>query len=327
MNDAIPTAPAEAAAPAPETPAPESASGPSRGPDGKFAPRPGEASATAPAEAEKPGEEKPAEAAKPPEKLSPRLAAIAKEEARVREARKAHEAKEKALAEREARLKAWEEEEGLRERDPLGYLAKRGISYEKLTEAVLTGQRPAAPEEKQEEAPPPKEVVALKQQLATLQKERDAEKAAAEAKQVEAYHQHVTATVKAAADKYELVNADPDGLDTVWAVINEHAKVTGKVLSPDEAAAKVEEALLADLERRRAVLTSKKVAGKLFPASAQSADPKPAAPKAASKTGPRSAVRTLSNSHVAAAPPAKPQRPLTFDERIAQAKAEALKRG
>jgi hypothetical protein len=262
---------------------------------------------------------------KPPEKkeaLSPRLAAIAKAEAKLRAERDEFKKESEALkAERETLTKR----EALKKQNRRAWLKQEGVSYEELTHDFLSGvpEDVAAEVAKADEAGDTPKVLELLAQVKAMQDERAAEKQEAANRASAEYHDRVTSEVKAGGDKYELVLAHPSGMATVWALINEVARVDGKVLTPDEAASKVEAQLESELETGIApLLKTKKGQAKLGNVA-----PKQAVTTPESKQGqPVAVTRTLTNSHAATAPPARP-RELPMAERIALAKEELRRRG
>lgn len=245
------------------------------------------AATTAPTEATPPAK---------PEAVSPRLAALMKQEAKLREEKAALD---KARAERDAWQKEREEHERLKKENPLEFLKAQGLTYEQLTELALNGG--AVPPEKKTAA----EVEELRQQLASLKEEREKERKALEDKaaaaQVESFWKDARATLEKEGEKYELALTHPDGWDTIQAVISAHARETGEVMSVTEAAEKVQAAFETQLAP---VLSSKWASAKLAAVA-----PKQPAQSAESESGPRRVVRTLSNAHATApAPPRAPSR-------------------
>lgn len=245
-----------------------------------------------------------------PEPVSPHFARIKKEEARLRAEREAlkkeREGWDSSKSEREADAK-------LRAADPMAWLKKQGLTYDQITELALNGKIP----EVAKEEPVHPEVAKVREELAAMKAEREKELDAREQRQIAAYREHVGLEVKAAGEKFELVNADPNGVETVWALIEAHAKEAGKILSPIEAAELVEAEMEAQLETRwKPVLTSKKASAKLaIVANERASQP------AASESGPRRAAPTLSPS-LAAPAPSGVKRPPTRQELAERAAAE-----
>lgn len=268
----------------------------------------------------------PAEPAKEPEKkpepLSPKLAQIARAEAKARAEREAIKAEREALAKEKAALEARSK---LKAEDIDEWLKAEGLSYEEITNLKLSGKK--KPEPKPEEPLHPK-VLELQAQLDAM-KEAEKKRAEAEsAQQAEAYQKQTFAAIKSAGEKYELINAAGEvGLNRVWAVICEHARENGAVLPFEKAAEQVEAEIEAELEGLKPVLSTKKGSARLLPASEKSSDPKSAVPQAASESGPSSAARTLSHSLAGAAPTTAKPRDLTYAERVALAKRNAAGRG
>jgi hypothetical protein len=304
-------------APAPTTAAPAAPAeaAPVRAPDGKFAPKPA-APAPEPAAKKDPpaaAADKPIEPAAKP--ISPQLAAIAKKE------RELQAEKEKLKAER-AELDGWRKEkaelDAVRKEaklNPLAFMKASGLSFEEVQDFVLKGQVP--PEVKAKH-----ELDTVREQVEALRKEREEEakklQASATEKAKADWRSKLAETAKAGAEKYELVNAMGDeALELAQEAFEAAYEKDGTVLSLDKL---LEQAELYYESKTAKLLTSQKLRAKLQPVVEV---PKPVAPKAASESGPRRAVRTLTNSTAAPAAP-KSGRPTTLEDRI-EAAASALR--
>lgn len=298
----------------PDAPTPAAPSATPAAPEATATPAAPEATATRPAEGAAPATAPEAPPEKPKEPpLSPRAAALMKQEAQLRK-------READLKKLEAELTTSkteaEKRAALKKENALKWLEAEGLDYAALTELALNDGKP-----------PPQKVVderiaaaeARVAELAAKLEAKEKEAAQKEADALEAgFWQEGRTALEAKPDAFALTLDHPDGWDTVQALVREHAKTTGEVLSVEAAALKVEAALEA---QQAAIWKSERVRAKLAPVLGATAPaPKPASPQAASDSGPSRAARTLTNSQAAVVPTA-PRRPTTRDERIALAAA------
>jgi len=144
----------------------------------------------------------------------------------VKRQRELHE-KEQAVKELEGRLNPIQQAIQEAKKNPLKLLEAAGISYEELTEYILSGaeegdEQPSSPVEKK---------------VAELELKLKAQEEAEERKRQEAYEQQITQfkqNIGEAAAAYELVSA-LEQQDLVYDVILEHHATTGNVLPIDQA--------------------------------------------------------------------------------------------
>lgn len=246
--------------------------------------------------------EAPVAAAKPEETkkeepLSAKFAALAKKEkavVKLREEVKAKEAaisaREAAIAEREAKIK---EAEQLFDTDPFAALEKRGYTYQKLTDMILSGKTTV--EKKPEDPVEVAKRIAddLRKEFAEKEKAREeaAKKAQEEAKKkqeeelaaaYEQYRGEVAAFVEQNSDQYELINMYGQQ-ELVIDTVNGYYETHKRVLSVKEACDMVESYL--DEEAKK-VFAAKKY-------KKQQEEAKPATPK---KEEPKAPSKTLSNN-------------------------------
>jgi len=220
-------------------------------------------------------------------KLGPAFAKLAREQKAAREAaeklkseRAAFEADRQALAEIQAKVKAFEEATANAKRQPLKYLETLGLTYQDLTEAQLNDGEPT----------PNLEVKAVRDELAELKRQQEQERhraveeqkaalAAQQAQLVTEFQKSCTDFVTANAEKYELTAKFAPA--QVFAVINEHAAVQMaegvpadqiRLLSLEEAADAVEKHFEEQLE---AIRTTKKFAAKTPAQPAPATSPAP----------------------------------------------------
>jgi len=202
-------------------------------------------------------EEVEAAPAKKEEPISSKFAALAKKEkavVKLQQDVKAKEAaiatREAAIAEREAKIK---ESESLFDTDPFTALEKRGYSYQKLTDMILSGKMTV--EKKPEDPIVTAQKIAddLRKEFADKEAARQAadEKAKAESKEqqeaalqaaYDQYRNEVAVFTKENADKYEMINIF-DQQELIIETVNGFHEKHGRVLSVQEACDMVEKYL------------------------------------------------------------------------------------
>lgn len=275
---------------------------------------------------EKPADEKPAEDAGP---LAPRFSALAKREKEItlreRKVKEELAAKEKELADKLARVEAYEKQRATWEENPIAFLDAHGITYQKLTERVLKDGEPPTADDR---------VAKLEAEIAADRKAREEEKAAAKKAEEEARRQAIEEEtnafkakiqdfVKENAEKYELVAAE-GAHDVVFDLIESHYAATAKKGKPElldvaRAAELVEEHLFEEAAKR--YKGSKKL-GSLF-APAPLGNALPVAPTAAAAVAAAAKAKPqLTNKVGAAATPPAAKKPL-LDAREIAAKFKA----
>ncbi len=169
--------------------------------------------------------------------LSPQLAAIAKQ-------RRALQVKERELADREKAYLAREQQPQGQNPDtliariksePLSVLQEYGVTYDQLTEAIMSGQSGVNPD-----------ILALQKEIKALKEGVDktlSDKDAAAEEAVLSEMMREAATLSKEGDAYEMVR-ETNSLPDVRALIYKTFKTTGEVLDVEEALGLVEEDLI-----------------------------------------------------------------------------------
>jgi hypothetical protein len=188
--------------------------------------------------------------------LSPQFAALAKQ-------RRALQAKERELADREKALTSQPTQKGVEEltarlkSQPLSVLQEYGVTYDQLTEAILTNQSGSNPE-----------IFALKQEIKALKEGVDktlSEKDAQTEKQVLTEIRKESERLAKAGDAFELVRVT-DSYQDVVDLIHRTYKETGEILDVQEAMQDVENYLVNEAVR---IASTGKVKSKIAPATPQ----------------------------------------------------------
>jgi outer membrane murein-binding lipoprotein Lpp len=262
-----------------------------------------------PADGQTPAAAAPApEAPKQPEKVSPQVAALMRQQRELRRQQEAFEKERTAFGEEAKKAAA---RRALKDQDVTRWLEEEGISYEALTKRILGGGAPTGEEKTaaeikaaREEAERAKsEIEALKKSM----EEKETASRTAEAQRLEReWWADGEKKLQAEGKAYAFTLNHPDGMDTLREYVNAQAAQTGKIPDLLQCAKDVEAAMR---QRIEPVLKSEWAKDILGPAT-----PKPEA-SAASESGPRSAVRTLSNTHAAA--PRAPREPSQAERRKA----------
>lgn len=237
----------------------------------------------------------------PREPLSKGFLELTRKTQKLTERERAIEEREKKLTEAKNTSEALEQEFLA---DPLTFIRKRGYDYEKLTELVVSGKKPAGTDP---------ETQRLQKELDKLkadQVRRDQESVQRENQaQISQFRADVKELVVTGGEKYELINALGEH-QMVEDVIIQYAKETGEVADYELAAEYVEAELEQKYERG---LKTKKISGKLkFSPVPQPSDERPSAIPA------RKGPRTLTNASTeAGADPVS--KPLTREQRLHKA--------
>lgn len=195
--------------------------------------------------------------------FSKRFAALSKKEKAIRQRESELNSKMAALEERMKSLEPKKVEEPVREsleqrikRDPLKALEEAGLSYEKLTQLVLNDGKIST--ESQMQLMREELDNKYKSEIENLRKEiesKEVKKQQEHEKQVVENFKIELAQFVDTGEEYELIKAN-NAVDTVYQVIEEHYKKSGRVLSNKEAADAVESHLL---EEARKLLKLKKL--------------------------------------------------------------------
>lgn len=187
---------------------------------------------------------------KPDSQVSPRLAFLAKEEKRLQEERKKF-SEERNNPEFKEFLEFKKMKENKKD-DPLGVLEKLGMTYDELTDYVISGKHTKDPS-----------VRALEEKLAKLENEAKEKESKAKKDLEEAQLNQFKSQIKEEclknADEFELVNVW-GAHNLVYNVIQEHYDKTQEILPTNEAAKKVE----AYLEEESKKYSSSKKLKRLF---------------------------------------------------------------
>jgi hypothetical protein len=215
--------------------------------------------------------------------LSPQLAAIAKQ-------RRALQVKERELTEREKAFKEREQPPGQTsdsliarlKSEPLSVLQEHGVTYDQLTEAILSGNSGVTPEIRQLQA----ELKALKEGVDKNFTDREA---AQEAAVVAEMRKEAESLIKEGED-FELVR-QTKSLDDVMNLILRTYKKTGEIMEVPEALGLIEEELIKDV---LPIARANKVQNKLRPPESY------ALPTA--QPQPEKILRTLTNRDSASVP-------------------------
>jgi hypothetical protein len=247
--------------------------------------------------------EKPAEPPKEepkPDVSTKRFVELAKRERRLVET-------ERAIKDREAKAKAFEDARARVEADPAAALELLGLDVDKLVTALVQKDAPLTAEQRLERLEAERRSEREANERARMQAE---ERSASE--QVQAIRAQVREFVSKDAEKYELIVAE-DASDRVFEVMAEHYATTNQLLAFDKAAEMVEDFLF---DRAKQVATkSKKVAALFHPAPPKAPalppptrDSTPGERLAAMLSG-KTIAPTISNARGAIVSPPKPKTP------------------
>lgn len=240
-------------------------------------------------------------------RMSARFAALAKrEKALVAREKEVKETQEK-LQNYDKNLEPYRKAYAEREKNPQAWLDLAGITLEQILQYhVNNGQSQKDPTEALKE-----ELASFKKQL--TEKEQQQQRAQVE-RQIQAYKNEVNQHISDNPDDYELIIAR-EAQDDVFSLIELHFQKTGEVLTPDSAAQKVEDFLLAESEK---VLKTKKLSSRLAP---KEEEPEP---EEEIKETPRkkSAPKTLSSRQTVSDPITSTSRALSREERMKAAAAK-----
>lgn len=234
----------------------------------------------------------PAAATPAPEKkddfLSPKFAALARQEKQIRAERQKFKAEKEAFeAEKSARLNGYIPKDKFKS-DPLSALEEAGMSYDDLAKQLL--EAPQAQVDPTVRALQAK-VEALTSQLSQFTKQAEESKSTAYQQALETIRHKVNGVVEANPTEFEMIKTLEQS-DAVVALIEETFKADGYVMSEEEAAREVEDHLLSEAIRMAAL---EKVKKKLAPApAAETPQAETAAPQQLETKQPQ--LTTLTNS-------------------------------
>lgn len=241
------------------------------------------------------------------EKASQRFALLAKKEKALYQNSQKIKAQEAVIEEKLTALNNYENFKKQVAQNPMLALQELGISYEQLTQYVLTNKMPNSSE---------LEIKSVRDEMAELRKQQEERDKKAEegriaglqarAKQeIAAFQQQIGDYISSNVDKYELINLN-EATHLVFQTVENHFEKTKRILSIEEASDIVEKYLEDQVEKN---LRAKKLA--------QRATPQPK--KEDTKQVPTAQPRTLTNEMTSSAPsmlPAKTER-----DRMARAMA------
>jgi hypothetical protein len=198
------------------------------------------------------------------EYISPKFAMLAKEEKRLQEERKrlAEERKNPDFQE----FLEFKKLKGSAKQDPLAILEKFGLSYDELTDYVISGKHTKDPS-----------IRTLEEKIEKMEREarekEELQKKALEESQLNNFKEQIKAKCLEANDDFELVNIW-GAHNLVYSVIQEHYDKTEEVLPITEAAKKVEAYLEKESEKYQGSKKLRKLFGTpdLKPAQEKEAD-------------------------------------------------------
>lgn len=150
-----------------------------------------------------------------------KLEVLAKKERAIWRQRQAIQAKEKEVQEKEARLQAFEQRKQKAKLDPISYLQEAGLSYDDLTEFMLSGGKPTEKSEVQLLREQFEEMrKAQEQEKEVLKRQQTEAQAAAQKQVIEDFKAEIGDFLKANASTYELT-AQREAVDDIYSTIEE----------------------------------------------------------------------------------------------------------
>jgi hypothetical protein len=200
----------------------------------------------APAKVEPPKDEAPKQEAKPEEDEAPKgpaakgWAAVRKREQRLAEQQKAFKSTQAQIQQQTQqitqRLQQIEEREAQLEKDPVAFLEKRGMTFDDLARRHLANGKASPQEEARRGAEAQKtEAQELRTQLAEV---KDMLQRQEQTRVLNDYRADIGRTL--ATEDFELLRAYPDAASEVEAFAEKYAQTHGVVLSPQDAASKLQ---------------------------------------------------------------------------------------
>jgi len=218
--------------------------------------------------------------------LSPKFAALARQEKQIRAERAKIKAERDALeAEKSARLNGYIPKDKFKD-DPLSALEEAGLSYDDLAKRLLEApQSQVDPTVRAMQA----KISDLESKLSQFTKSAEESKSTAYQQALDTIRHKVNGVVNSSSE-FEMIKS-LEQTDAVVALIEETFKAEGYVMSEEEAAREVEEHLLSEAVRMSAL---EKVKKKLAPApAAETPKEEAAAPKQEQQ---QQQITTLSNA-------------------------------
>lgn len=260
--------------------------------------------AAEPAKAPEAQETKEEKEAKEDPKMASKFAALAKREQKVR-------MQETALKEKLAKISEYEMNDKLFNENPLEWLSKKGVTFDKLTQLALNDGK----------KPPEMQIKELEERLDRERREREERETEAAKKRVEAQRQEffegVTGFLKENPDRFELCLAEGDGVpELIFEVMNVHKEKTGRILPLEQAAEAVEKHFESLLDEKFVKLNKLKSKFVKEEKPAATTGTQPVTATVEKKESP-----TLTNTQASTVPTPSTQKALTIDE----SKREAAK--
>lgn len=211
--------------------------------------------------------------------------------------------KEQALKEQESKYKPYEELEVLKQKNPLEFIKKSGLSVDQIIEMAIKEGEPPSVDDK---------FSAMEKKYNDLVAKMEAKEKEAreneEKKTIDAFKKNLENELKSKADKFELVNA-LGVFETVYDVIAEKFQQTGEIISTDEAAEMVENYYFNEAKKLKNV---KKLWG--------SVETKTDEPSSTVKTDALPGA-TLNSAIKASSSGSSSDEDLTFEQRVEKARA------
>lgn len=170
-------------------------------------------------------------------KFASKFAALSRKEQSLR-------LKEQTLKHQEADYKAYKEEQKLLNDNPLEYLNKKGLTFDKLTQLALNdGKKPAE-----------MQVQELREQLEREKLEREESEKTAAQKSYEvqkvSFVNEIKDFIESNKESYELVSVADEPSELIYNVIEQHYLNTKRVLPVKEAVEMVEKHFESELESK-----------------------------------------------------------------------------
>lgn len=239
-----------------------------------------------------------------PDKLAKNFEALTLEKAQLRKEREELKARQASVARLEAAEKA------LAAGDYMGVLNAHGIPYKALVEQLISGAN-ADPDAAADKPGAPKKADPLATRLEQLEKQLQQERAQRYKEQIVGKFE---ATVKAAGEKYELVAAEPGGVQSALKLLEDHYDQTGQMPAAtlDESIEIALDAMESSLSKRLSPLLQTKKAKAIAGLERNSGSTQNAVPQAASAQATQQ--KTLTNSQAASGTKAAPPEPKTDED-------------
>lgn len=227
-------------------------------------------------------------------------AKVRKKEARLVKEQRAFEESQRQLAARaqqiEQQQKELQQQQAELEADPVAFLSKRGLSFDDLARRYVAGGKAEGA------AKPPTDAAAkaAEERIARLEQAiADRERKDAEARAMADYRSGIKAAL--GAEEFELLRAWPDAESEVEDFADKWARSRNEVLTPHDAAARLQEVL----RKQLTTLSSHQVVRSLMTAAGNGGQPKQeVSGQSQVPRGPGASPKQLTN-HLAATPAAE----------------------